>query len=246
MAFEYEIRKAGYRNLWNQAELRPEKRAVAIDVAEYLLGRRARYQAIEKETGVPWWWIAATHYREAGRDENWQAVLHNGQKIVGTRRKTTIVPKGRGPFATFEAAAIDALNYMQLSHLDDWGIERASWASEKFNGTGYARRGINSPYLYSATSLQMPGKYISDGKFSASTWDTQLGVVAIWKAMAELDSAVADAMDGVSAGHGGEDASEDVIDAAPMTLADYSVEQLYLELISRRGVTSVKINISKP
>ena len=82
--------KAGYRNLWDAARVTRVK--TADRVAESILANRERYAAIEAATGVPWFFIAAIHDRESGRD--WRGVLHNGERIVGPGRKTTLVPRG--------------------------------------------------------------------------------------------------------------------------------------------------------
>lgn len=68
---------------------------------------RSRYEVVSKATGVPWDVIGVIHYRESSG--SFAGVLHNGQKIIGTGKKTTLVPKGRGPFSTWEDAAVDAL-----------------------------------------------------------------------------------------------------------------------------------------
>lgn len=124
--------------------------------------------------------LGVIHFKEASCD--FRGVLHNGEKIVGTGQKTTIVPKGRGPFATWSDAAVDAI-----------GIESSRWkkliagsqdvgdilyALERYNGTGYitgAGREENSPYLWACSNIgDGKGKYVSDGKFdpNASTQST--------------------------------------------------------------------------
>ena len=52
--------------------------------------------------------------------------------------------KGRGPFPTWEAGAIDALDLDRLNQVTDWSPERASYEIEKFNGFGYRAKGVNT------------------------------------------------------------------------------------------------------
>jgi lysozyme family protein len=54
---------------------------------------------------------------------------------------------------------------------------------ESFNGFGYRRHGLASPYLWSGTSLYLRGKYVSDGRFDPLALDGQLGCCAILKRM---------------------------------------------------------------
>jgi hypothetical protein len=111
---------------------------------------------------------------------NFAGVLHNGEHIIGTGRKTTLVPKGRGPFSSWSDAAIDAIKLHGLHKITDWSIERLLYEAERFNGWGYQPRGP-SPYVWSGTNWYKAGKYIADGVYSATHIDTQLGVAIIWK-----------------------------------------------------------------
>lgn len=138
-----------------------------------------RYETVAAKTGVPWDVIAVIHYRESSG--NFAGVLHNGQKIIGKGTKTTIVPKGRGPFATWEEAAVDALMkcHPYLGKNDDWSLGTTLDKLEAYNGLGYRKKGLPSPYLWAGTDQYTSGKYVADGKFSASTVDSQLGVAAL-------------------------------------------------------------------
>jgi hypothetical protein len=52
---------------------------------------------------------------------------------------------------------------------------------EKYNGLGYANKGIPSPYLWAGTDQYIKGKYVQDGKFNANYVDQQLGCAGILK-----------------------------------------------------------------
>ena len=131
--------------------------------------------------------LGAIHFKEASCD--FRGVLHNGEKIVGTNKKTTIVPKGRGPFATWADAAVDAINIESgrwkalLGGSTDIGD--ILYAMERFNGTGYitgAGRSETSPYLWACSNVNDGrGKYVSDGKFdpNADTGSSAGGAVIL-------------------------------------------------------------------
>jgi lysozyme family protein len=140
---------------------------------------RSRYELVSKATGVPWDVIGVIHYRESSND--FRGVLHNGQKIIGTGKKTTLVPKGRGPFSTWEEAAIDALAncHPHLAKNKDWSIGTTLDKLEAYNGLGYRKKGLPSPYLWAGTDQYTAGKYVADGKFDPKHVDKQLGVAAI-------------------------------------------------------------------
>jgi len=156
--------------------------------ADKILANRARYEAVSKATGVPWDVIGVIHYRESSGD--FKGVLHNGQKIIGTGKKTTIVPKGRGPFSTWEEAAIDALvNAPPKAAMNkDWSIAGTLDILEKYNGLGYRNKGLPSPYLWAGTDQYMKGKYVADGKYDPEHVDKQLGVAPILMKLREMEA----------------------------------------------------------
>lgn len=148
---------------------------------------KARYVAVQNRTGVPWWVIAVIHEREASG--SWSANLAQGDPW---NRKSTHVPAGRGPFTSWEAAAIDALTNC-APHAADW----ADWSPggtltllEEYNGLGYYNRGIPSPYLWAGTNQYAKGKYVADGKFDPNAVDTQLGCAALIARMMVRDSSI--------------------------------------------------------
>ncbi len=165
--------------------IKPSRLAEFERYAAQLLAHKARYQAIEARTGVPWHLIAILHLRES--NANFDTYLGNGQSL---HRRTTIVPRGRGPFASFEDGAVDALKIDGLTSVKDWRLEKELYYCEIFNGAGYDARGLPSPYVWGGTSVQRPGKYVSDGRFSSTTWDTQPGCAPILATMAKHDPSI--------------------------------------------------------
>jgi lysozyme family protein len=189
---------AEYEKLWASCviDYKPE---TAKAVAAKLIKNKARYLSVSRATGVPWYWIAICHQREASG--SFLGVLHNGEKILGTGRKTRLVPAGRGPFETWEEAAIDALRLKGLHQIVEWNVGRFWYEVERFNGFGYRYKGVPSPYLWSHTNHYKDhsgdvgdpggGKYIADHVYDPNHRDTQLGAAAVLKAIISLDPSVA-------------------------------------------------------
>ena len=147
--------------------------------AAKIRANRVRYATVATKTGVPWDVIAVIHYRESSND--FAGVLHNGQKIIGTGRKTTLVPKGRGPFTSWEQAAIDALNNCApyAGKNKDWSLANTLDVLERYNGLGYRKKGLPSPYLWAGTDQYAKGKYVADGKYDPNHVAQQLGVASL-------------------------------------------------------------------
>jgi lysozyme family protein len=170
-----------YMDLWRTMEFSANNEARADKVAGRLLSYLDRYMGIQRLTGVPAAFIMVAHERESSG--NWNTYLGNGEPL---NRVTTLVPKGRGPFKTFEEGAMDALT---LEHMT--GIELASWDEatlcfwlESFNGFGYRMyHQMPSPYLWSGTNHQKIGKYTGDGHFDPTVMDSQLGGMAVYAAI---------------------------------------------------------------
>ena len=194
----FEELKDEYAKLWATCEV-TQSAAVATE-ANAILGMTAEYKKCEVSAHVPWFVIGVMHVREAGLvgrppHPDFAACLHNGERIVGTGRKTSLVPRGRGPFASFRASVVDACELEGLHKLDWYagdGPARTAYALEKFNGFGYraAGRSGRSPYLWAGTNHQLAGKFTSDGHYDAAAWDTQVGGMALLKKLMELDPSV--------------------------------------------------------
>jgi lysozyme family protein len=190
MALTFEATRAGYLALWGKMQVRPEKVAAADKIVEHILAHKADYEAIEKATDVPWFLLGCIHYRES--DLDFETYLGNGQSL---KRVTTQVPRGRGPFSSFLAGAIDALALDGLSAIKDWPIERVAWAAERENGQGYFSKGVNSPYVWSWSDLYDKGKFVEDGVYDANFPDPQCGVMVLIKRLAVADASVAARID---------------------------------------------------
>ena len=157
-------------------------------VATRLLSGRKIYEAISSKTGVPWRVIAVIHEREAGKDLTFSKNIAQGDPW---NRKSTHVPAGRGPFNSFEEAAYDALVRCApyAASNKDWSIGGTLTLLERYNGLGYANKGLPSPYVWSGTNQYEKGKYIADGVFDPNAVDQQLGCAGLLLAMGAFATA---------------------------------------------------------
>lgn len=130
---------------------------------------------------IDWRIIAALHAMEAGFDL--KKGIHNGQRWD---RKTTLVPKGRGPFVSFASSCLDAFQIKELPPVFD--VPNTLNFAERFNGIGYRRKGKNSPYLWAYSNYQEPGKYVRDHVFDPNAISLQVGFAVILKQLHFKDS----------------------------------------------------------
>lgn len=184
----YAESKAGYTNLWDRMVVTPTRAATAQALAKAIQNHRTRYLAIQNSTGVAWWFIGLLHMRESSF--NFNTYLGNGQPLS---MRTTIAPVGRGPFATFEAGAVDALKLEEWYGVQSWPVSYALWAAEVWNGQGYFSIGINSPYIWSWSNNYSSGKYVADGEYSSTEVDTQPGIAPVLYELIHLYPEVATA-----------------------------------------------------
>src|SRR6202165_3343147 len=126
-------------------------------VSQRLIAAKDRYVTVSNTTTVPWWVIAVIHERESS--QSWLGSLAQGDPW---NRVSVHVPKGRGPFNSWEEAATDALVNCApyAARNKDWSIGGTLTKLEEYNGLGYASRGRPSPYLWSGTNQYRSGKYV--------------------------------------------------------------------------------------
>lgn len=124
---------------------------------------------------IDWRIVATLHALEAGFDLRKQ--IHNGQRWD---KRTTWVPKGRGPFNSLASACLDAFQIKKKPDFFDVGntlIFLIAW-----NGWGYYYKGVlASPYVFSYSNFQVPGKYVSDGVYDPQAISLQVGAAVILK-----------------------------------------------------------------
>jgi len=183
-----------YEALYKSAAL---KNTTELDAAvRKIQSGKARYESVAAElgNGIPWWFIGITHFMEIGHKYPLQFNyhLHCGDPLTG---RTVHVPKGRPLFNpshlqeqpskenpySWEESAVDALTYMGYDKQTVWGISQCLFLFEKFNGMGYNKRGLLSPYVWSYTNHYTKGKYAADGKYDPNLVSKQPGTAAILK-----------------------------------------------------------------
>jgi lysozyme family protein len=172
---------------WAKAKV--TKRAEFVFTARRLIlpNAKARYQAVEAKTGVPWFFVAVVHERECS--QSWAGSLAQGD---AWDRPSVHVPVGIGPFKSWEDAAVYALVNCEpcAARNNDWSVGAFLTKLEEYNGLGYAVRGIPSPYIWSGTDQYKSGKYIRDGVFDPDKVDEQLGCAGLLMAMMALDRTI--------------------------------------------------------
>jgi lysozyme family protein len=189
-----------FRELYQTAHVKPELRSALATVVTKAVQNRAQYEQISSGTTVPWWMVAAIHQKECGM--RFDCHLHNGDPLSA---RTVRVPPGRplqpDPPYTFVQSAIDALHGEQKKFPQTWDVVGALSFAEHYNGTGYRRQNVYSPYVWGGTQHYTTGHYIADGKFDPMAIAKAPGVAAILLMMEErglvqLDHSAADQHEG--------------------------------------------------
>ena len=146
---------------------------------------KPRYRAVGDRANVPWAFIGVIHALEASF--NFRAHFHNGDFPLNQR--TRQVPAGRPsiwlPPSDWDASAIDALKLMGFAGQEDWSIPRMLHRLEAYNGFGYRRRGLVSPYLWSFSSLYERGKFVADGRYDPRARSQQCGAATMLRLLVD-------------------------------------------------------------
>jgi lysozyme family protein len=171
--------------LWGSMEIVPSRRDSVMHVAQGIRINKYRYVRFTSNFGlvVPWWFVGLVHYRECGF--NWAASIAQGD---AWSKISVHVPRGRGPFKSWEDAAFDALTKCPpfTARWKDWSNGGRLTAAEAYNGFAYEQYHHEfSPYNWGATNHEQRGKYVTDGHYDPAVWDTQIGCAAILKGLEE-------------------------------------------------------------
>lgn len=173
--------KAEYGRLFGSLQLRPQFAESADWHLAMMRRSRSRYDAVGEVTAVPWHFIAVIHALESSF--NFRAHLHNGDFPLTAR--TRQVPAGRPlkwlPPSDWESSAKDALRLLGFTGQSDWSLERTLYRLEAYNGLGYRSLGVPTPYLWSFSNHYDRGKYVADGRFSATARSQQCGAAVMLK-----------------------------------------------------------------
>lgn len=177
-------RRDEYRRLFDTLEIRPGRARDVDREADRARALRGRYEQIGGPLGVPWCFIAALHMRETSfrLDRH----LHNGDPLTArTVRIPAGHPRSGAPPFTFEESARDALRLKRLHQWHDWSLPGLLFKIEAYNGFGYRKRGIPSPYLWSFSHHYLRGKFVKDRVFDPAAVDRQCGAATLLRRLAE-------------------------------------------------------------
>lgn len=177
--------KAANERRWSNVKLTRDFSSVARRLVAP--NAKARYLAVSARTTVPWYFIAVAHEREAS--QGWNSSLAQGDPW---NKVSVNVPAGRGPFESWDDAAVDALLYCSpwAGRNRDWSAGGTLTMLEEYNGLGYAMRSRPSPYVWSGTDQYISGKYVRDGVYDPNVIDVQLGCAGLLRTMMALDPSI--------------------------------------------------------
>lgn len=174
-----------YRRNYDICTVRPDHQKEIKARVSRLMDNALRYKPLAQDTGVPWYFIAIIHMMEANTD--FGAHLHNGDPLSA---RTVRVPAGRpvtgNPPFSWEESARDALDYEGFIGLQDWNVATMLYRWEKFNGMGYRKRGIHSPYLWSYSPLYEKGRFVKDHVFDPDSVSQQCGAAVLLKELSRM------------------------------------------------------------
>jgi uncharacterized protein (TIGR02594 family) len=169
-----------YATLWDGAQIVPANQQAIAAAVQTLVGHKPDYDQIEAALGVPWYVVGLIHYRESSFSMTRQ--LHNGDPLSA---RTVHVPAGRplqgNPPFTWVESAIDALQMMGFQTVKNWTVERIAYQLESYNGWGYRKHNVNSPYLWSFTNQYSGGLFVADHVFDPNGRNSQAGGLALLK-----------------------------------------------------------------
>jgi len=150
------------------------------------------YEQVSEATNIPSILIIALHYREA--DLDFTTYLGNGDPLG---KETVNVPSGL-LFNDWYSGAVDALT-REKPAIAASGITKDCLDFGKmityatyFNGLGYLHRGVSDPYTLAGTDCyfngvdNLGGKYTSDGVYSPTEIDKEVGVLIILRTLAAI------------------------------------------------------------
>jgi lysozyme family protein len=172
-----------YEDHFNDMIIREDSRPQIIECAKRIKNGMPIYNEVSNQINpkIPWYFIGIIHMMEASC--RFSCHLHNGDPLL---HRTVHVPEGRpihepktkGGYTWLESAC-DALCMKGFNSEDNWTIELMLERFEKYNGFGYAKRGLLSPYIWCGTEYYHSGKYVSDGHFDPDAVSKQIGAAPL-------------------------------------------------------------------
>ncbi len=182
---KYAVLKDEYRRLFDTLTVRDEYTDKANWHLAMMRKSRERYETVGSSVGVPWYFIAVIHALEASF--NFRAHLHNGDYPLSarTRQVPAGYPKVWLPPVDWASSAKDALKLLRFTGQSDWGLERTLYRLEAYNGFGYRKTNVPTPYLWSLSTHYERGKFVADGSFSMKAKSQQCGAAVMLKLLVD-------------------------------------------------------------
>lgn len=149
---------------------------------DHLVSNAPRYKALGTSLQIPWFFVGVIHSLESNFD--FTSHLHNGDPLSA---RTVHVPEkrptqGEPPF-TWEESATDALRMKGFSGQADWSLARMLFRWESYNGFGYRRLGLPSPYLWSFSQHYTKGLFVKDHVFDPDKVSRQCGAAVLLRVL---------------------------------------------------------------
>lgn len=135
----------------------------AMSVLRRIEQYRLLYGSVKQKTGIPIIVVGTIHYLEA--NNSFSMSIRDGSKLVGK---------------DWVDDAVSVLAPYSLVK-GDWDVGVCLWMMERYNGFGYRRRGIETPYLWSGTDLYKKGKFVRDGVFDPNAVSKQVGGAVVMR-----------------------------------------------------------------
>lgn len=173
---------AEYVATFDAARIDPARLALIDRLGDRMLASADKYRQVGDALRIPWHFVGIVHCLEA--NANFGLHLHNGDSLM---HRTVRVPAGRPPASVAQppfawvTSAQDALTFMRLNTVTDWSLPAYLYQLERYNGFGYRRRGLASPYLWSFSDRYLKGKFVKDGVFDPDAVSKQCGGAVLLK-----------------------------------------------------------------
>lgn len=182
MQHPFEALQSEYANLLAMMRITRHDEATAVAGKLLVFVKQGRYAEVSAQLGIPQIFIATSFERESSSN-------FNDSPAQGDpwRNRSVNVPRGRGPFASWKDAALDAYRLDGLDKVGEsyWTWPRFCYEGELFNGFGYRGHGVYSPYDWAGSTVYVRSKYTGDGVFDPNAIDHQLGIVPVARLMAD-------------------------------------------------------------
>lgn len=121
------------------------------------------YSAVKQATGIPTIMIGTIHYLEA--NNNFKLSIRDGSPLIG-KEWVEDARKVLDPYSLVNG---------------NWNVGVCLAIMERYNGLGYRKRGIETPYLWSGTDLYKKGKFVRDGVFDPNAVSKQVGGAVVFR-----------------------------------------------------------------